>query len=180
VLDGELIRLNPNPQLGAKIAVLYTAWMLVGFNRVHPIAGMPGRIVKEPYARTVRACSTAATPAIKVISALPGTIDGLLTPYGVHLLQAPHRGLRRRAAQRGQRLHRLGPEDAERSRSGCKLRQPRRARPSTPTPSTARRGSPAQGLRVPAVNLGTPDYQGSRHLARTSRAPPGSPAGSSG
>ena len=47
VLDGELIRLNPNPQLGAKIAVLYTAWMLVGFNRVHPIAGMPATIVKD-------------------------------------------------------------------------------------------------------------------------------------
>jgi hypothetical protein len=37
VLDGQLIRLNPNPQLGAKVAVLYTAWMLVGFNRVHPM-----------------------------------------------------------------------------------------------------------------------------------------------
>ncbi len=47
MLDGELIRLNPNPQLGAKIAVLYTAWMLVGFNRVHPIAGMPATIVKD-------------------------------------------------------------------------------------------------------------------------------------
>src|SRR5439155_607581 len=89
---GQLIRLNPNPQLGAKIAVLYTAWMLVGFNRVHPIAGMPGRIIKQPYARTVEGLFDGRHTGDQVIGGLPATINGLLTPYGVNLLRHPTGG----------------------------------------------------------------------------------------
>jgi hypothetical protein len=159
VLDGELIRLNPNPQLGAKIAVLYTAWMLVGFNRVHPIAGMPGAIVKAPYARTIEGLFDGRHTGDQVIGALPATVDGLLTPYGQHLLRHPAGGFA--AALRSAdsvcqgwtphlpiRLYFAGHDEqaVNANTSHCQA------------------WFAAQGLRVPTVNLGTPDYQGSRHL----------------
>src|SRR5437764_1820023 len=93
MLDGELIRLNPNPQLGAKIAVLYTAWMLVGFNRVHPIAGMPGQLVKAPYARTIEGLFDGHHSGDQVLSGLPGTVRELLTPFGMNVLRHPAGGL---------------------------------------------------------------------------------------
>jgi hypothetical protein len=162
VLDGELIRLNPNPQLGAKIAVLYTAWMLVGFNRVHPIAGMPGRIIEQPYARTVEGLFDGRHTGDQVIGSLPATINGLLTPYGVNLLRHPAGGFA--AALRSVdsvcqgwspktpnvpiRLYYASHDEqaVNANTFGCQA------------------WFAAQGLHVPAVDLGTPDYQGSRHL----------------
>jgi hypothetical protein len=159
VLDGELIRLNPNPQLGAKLAVLYTAWMLVGFNRVHPIAGMPATIVKTPYARTIEGLFDGRHPGDQVFNALPATIGGLLTPYGVSLLRHPAGGFA--AALRSVdsvctgwtpnvpiRLYYASHDEqaVNANTFGCQAR------------------FAARGLHVPAVNLGTPDYQGSRHL----------------
>src|SRR5579859_2154043 len=99
VLDGELARLNPDHQLGAKIAVLYTAWMLVGFDRVHPIAGMPDKIVRAPYARTIEALFDGRHTGDQVFTGLPGTVNELLTPFGLNLLRHPAGGLA--AALRG-------------------------------------------------------------------------------
>jgi hypothetical protein len=129
VLDGELVRLNPNHQLGAKTAVLYTAWMLVGFNRVHPIAG------------------------------LPGTINELLTPFGLNVLRHPSGGLA--AALRS----------TDRVCTGWTPRAPIRLYYATDDEQAVNANTfhcqaafAARGAHVPAVNLGTPSYQGSRHL----------------
>jgi hypothetical protein len=122
VLDGELARLNPDHRLGAKIAVLYTAWMLVGFDRVHPIAGMPDKIVKAPYARTIEGLFDGRHTGDQVFNGLPNRISELITPFGTDLLRDPSGGL-----------------------------------------AAALRGTDS-GAHAPAINLGTPDYQGSRHL----------------
>jgi hypothetical protein len=158
VLDGELIRLNPTPQLGAKIAVLYTAWMLVGFNRVHPIAGMPGAIVKAPYARTIEGLFDGRHTGDQVIGGLPATVGGLLTPYGQHLLGHPSGGFA--AALRS----------ADNVCQGWSPNVPIRLYYASYDEQAVNANTvhcqawfAAQGLRVPAVNLGTPDYQGSRH-----------------
>jgi hypothetical protein len=50
VLDGDLVRLNPDPQLGAKYSVLYTALTLVAFDRVHRIYRSPSEVFQAPYA----------------------------------------------------------------------------------------------------------------------------------
>ncbi len=159
VLDGELIRLNPNPQLGAKIAVLYTAWMLVGFNRVHPIAGMPGAIVKAPYARTIEGLFDGRHTGDQVFNALPATIGGLLTPYGVNLLRHPAGGFA--AALRSVDSVCLGWTPDVSFRLYYASHDEQAVNANTVHCQTA---FAAQGLHVPAVNLGTPDYQGSRHL----------------
>ncbi len=159
VLDGELARLNPNHQLGAKLAVLYTAWMLVGFNRVHPIAGMPDRIVRAPYARTNEGLFDGRHTGDRVFNGLPNTISELLTPFGMNLLRHPVGGLA--AALRG----------TDRVCQGWTPKAPIRLyyaandeQAVNANTFRCRAWFAASGAHVPAVNLGTPDYQGSRHL----------------
>lgn len=159
VLDGELIRLNPNPQLGAKLAVLYTAWMLVGFNRVHPIAGMPGAIVKAPYTRTVEGLFDGRHTGDQVIGGLPATVGGLLTPYGLHLLRHPSGGFAAALRSTDSVCQGWTPNVPIRLYYASHDEQAVNA-----NTAHCQAWFAAQGLRVPAVNLGTPDYQGSRHL----------------
>jgi hypothetical protein len=54
ILDGELARLAPDPRLGAKYGVIYVAYLLVGLDRVRPVDGMPDKIFKVPFSRTIR------------------------------------------------------------------------------------------------------------------------------
>jgi hypothetical protein len=159
VLDGQLIRLNPNPQLGARIAVLYTGWMLVGFNRVHPIAGMPGAIVKAPYARTIEGLFDGRHTGDQVIGALPATVGGLLTPRGVNLLRHPTGGFAAALRSVDRVCQGWTPNVPIRLYYASHDEQAVNANTFHCQASFA-----AQGLHVPAVNLGTPDYQGSRHL----------------
>jgi hypothetical protein len=93
ILDGELIRLNPGPQLGAKYSVLYTAYMLVAFSRLHPIDGMPGEIIKPAYARTIEGLFDGRHTGQQLFAGTPATLDALLSPYGVNLLRHPVGGL---------------------------------------------------------------------------------------
>lgn len=67
--------------------------MLVGFNRVHPTAGMPGQIVKAPYARTIEGLFEGRHTGDQVLSGLPGSVNELLTPFGLNLLRHPSGGL---------------------------------------------------------------------------------------
>jgi hypothetical protein len=159
VLNGELKRLNPNHRLGAKIAVLYTAWMLVGFDRVHPIAGMPDKIVKAPYARTIEGLFDGKHTGDQVFGGLPNTIGELLTPFGMNLLRHPSGGLA--AALRG----------TDRVCQGWTPNAPIRLYYATNDEQAVNANTvhcqawfAASGAHVPTVNLGTPDYQGSRHL----------------
>ena len=159
VLNGELTRLNPNHQLGAKLAVLYTAWMLVGFNRVHPIAGMPDQIVKAPYARTIEGLFDGRHPGDQVIGGLPNTISELLTPFGMNLLRHPTGGLA------------AALSSADRVCQGWLPNAPIRLYYATNDEQAVNANTfhcqawfAASKTRVPTINLGTPNYQGSRHL----------------
>ena len=138
---------------------LRPAWMLVGFNRVHPIAGMPATIVKAPYARTIEGLFDGRHTGDQVIGGLPATINELLTPYGVNLLRHPTGGFA--AALRS----------VDSVRQGWTPNVPIRLYYATHDEQAVNANTfhcqawfAARGLHVPAVNLGTPDYQGSRHL----------------
>jgi len=159
VLNGELRRLNPNHQIGAKIAVLYTAWMLVGFNRVHPIAGMPDQNVKAPYARTIEGLFDGHHTGDQVVGGLPHRISELLTPFGMNLLRHPTGGLA------------AALSSADRV---CQGWLPNVLSYATNDEQAVNANTfhcqaafAASKTDVPAINLGTPDYQGSRHLGAT-------------
>jgi hypothetical protein len=159
VLDGALARLNPNHQLGAKIAVLYTAWMLVGFDRVHPIAGMPDKIVKAPYARTIEDLFDGRHPGDQVFNGLPSTISELLTPFGINLLRHPAGGLAAALRGTGRVCQGWTPDAPIRLYYATNDEQAVNA-----NTFHCQAWFAASGARVPTINLGTPDYQGSRHL----------------
>jgi hypothetical protein len=138
---------------------MYTAWMLVGFNRVHPIAGMPDRIVKAPYARTIEGLFDGRHPGDQVFNGLPGRISELITPFGMNLLRHPSGGLA--AALRG----------TDRVCQGWTPAAPLRLYYATNDEQAVNANTvhcqawfAARGTHVPPINLGTPDYQGSRHL----------------
>jgi hypothetical protein len=159
VLDGELVRLNPDHQLGAKIAVLYTAWMLVGFNRVHPIAGMPGQLVKAPYARTIEGLFDGHHPGDQVLGGLPGTVKELLTPFGMNVLRHPAGGLAAALRSTDSVCTDWTPRAPVRLYYATNDEQAVNANTVHCQAAFA-----ARGLPVPTVSLGAPSYQGSRHL----------------
>jgi hypothetical protein len=167
ILSGELIRLNPSPQLGAKYSVMYAAYTLVGFNRVHPIAGMPGKIFKAPYAYTIQTLLDGSHTGAELLAGTPATLSQLLTPYGLDLLRHPTGGMA--AALRS-------------ADSACTSWAPRvpvwlymasgDEQAVNANTLHCRADFAAHGVTVPVVNLGAPDNQGSRHYGSNAAATP--------
>jgi hypothetical protein len=94
-----------------------------------------------------------------VFNALPATIGGLLTPYGVNLLRHPAGGFA--AALRSVDSVCTGWTP----RSPIRLYYARHDEQAVNANTVhCQAWFAANSLHVPAVNLGTPDYQGSRHL----------------
>lgn len=159
VLGGELVRLNPNKALGAKYTVIYTALMFVAFNRVHQIYRSPAEVFRSPYAATIEALLDGNHTAEQLFSGTPTTLAELLTPHGLALMAHPAGGLAAELAT------------ADSVCTGWTPAAPTRLYYATGD-EQAVNGSTfscqarfaAHGARIPAVNLGTPDNQGSRHL----------------
>src|SRR5215472_16253487 len=158
VLDGELIRLNPNPQLGAKYSVLYPAYGLVAFNRLHGIYTAPAEVFQAPYARTIQQLFDSNHTGQQVINGTPGTLGELLTARGFALLRHPTGGLATVlriddsvcdwAPAAPTRLY-LATHDEQAVNANTWHCQADFA---------------AMHRHVRVINLGTPEYQHSRHL----------------
>jgi hypothetical protein len=158
LLNGDLVRLNPVPGLGSKYTVLYTAYTFIGFNRVHPIAGLPAKIFKTPYASTLPRLFDGDHTDQQVFNGTPATLDELLTPYGFELLRHPAGGLL--AAFRS----------ADSVCSGWTPTAPARLYMADGDEQAVNANTwhcqgafAAHGATVPVVDLGTPDNQDSRH-----------------
>lgn len=159
LLSGALVTLNPSPELGAKYSVLYAAYTFIGFNRVHPIAGMPAKVFKAPYASTLPSLLDGDHTGPQVMAGTPATLAGLLTPYGFALLRHPAGGL----------LAALKSVDSV--CSGWTPAAPTRLymadddeQAVNANAENCRAAFAAHGVTIPVTDLGTPDNQGSRHL----------------
>ena len=159
VLDGELIRLNPDRALGAKYTVVYTALMFVAFNRVHQIYRSPAEIFRPPYAATIESLLDGNHTAEQLFAGTPATLAELLTPRGLALMAHPAGGLAAELAT------------ADRVCTGWTPAAPTRLYYANGDEQAVNGNTfrcqarfAAHGARIPAVNLGTPDNQGSRHL----------------
>lgn len=158
LLRGELVRLNPNPQLGAKYSVLYAALTLVSFDRVRRIYRSPAVVFRAPYARTISTLLDGNHTGQQVIGGTPGRLGQLLTARGFALLRHPT----------GQFAAELAATD-----SVCTSWTPaaptrlyyatRDEQAVTANTVGCQHQFAARGVPVPAINLGTPDNQGSRH-----------------
>ena len=158
LLDGELVRLNPDPRLGAKYSVLYTAYGLVAFNRLHRFYTSPAEVFQAPYARTIQQLFDSNHTAQQVINGTPGTLGKLLTARGFAVLRHPSGGLATVlriddsvcdwAPAAPTRLY-LATHDEQAVNANTWHCQADFA---------------AMHRHVPVINLGTPEYQHSRHL----------------
>ncbi|MBC9711071.1 lipase [Streptomyces sp. TRM66268-LWL] len=143
----------------AKSGVLYTAYALVAFNRLHPFYDDPAEVFRAPYDRTVEALFDGAHTGEQLMRGTPGTVDELLTPHGRALLARPAGGL----------------AEALRGTDGvCKDWAPRvptrlymasgDEQAVTENTDRCQEWLRDEGARVPVVDLGAVDYAGSRHL----------------
>ena len=167
VLDGDLVRLNPVPQLGAKYSVLYAALTLVGFDRVHRIYRSPAEVFRAPYAATITGLLDGDHTGQQVSGATPGTLAGLLAPRGAALLKHPSGRLA--AALRTADSVCVDWAPAAPTRLYLAVGDEQAVNANT---RQCQASFAAAGALVPAVSLGTPDYQGSRHLGSNVAATP--------
>jgi hypothetical protein len=157
IVDGDLVTLNPDPVEGAKNAVLYTALGLVAFNRVHPFFTSPSEIFQAPYASTIETLLDGNHTVQQLVDGTPAQLSELLTPRGFALMRHPAGGLATALAidssicnwtpQVPTRLYyATGDEQAVNANTfHCQA------------------AFAAHGATVSTVDLGTPDFAGSRH-----------------
>ncbi|WAL93237.1 alpha/beta hydrolase family protein [Streptomyces sp. Je 1-369] len=145
--DGEL-----EPRWG----VVYTAYTLVAFDRVQDVYDNPGEVFRDP---AVEELFDGMHTGPQLISALPHTLDELLTPYGRDLLARPEGGL---------------AAGLRKTDSVCKDWKPKapirlymaRGDEQATVQNTANCAAAfrERGMGVPVVDLGAVDHQKSRHL----------------
>jgi hypothetical protein len=158
VLDGELVRLNPIPQLGAKYSVLYAALTLVAVNRVHRIYGSPAEVFRAPYAGTIQQLLDGNHTGEQLFSGTPATLAGLLTARGYAMLRHPSGPFA--AALRTDDSVCVNWTPAVPARLYMAADDEQAVNASTLHCQAAFAARQAQ---ISVINLGAPDYQGSRH-----------------
>jgi hypothetical protein len=158
LLDGDLVRLNPDPRLGAKYSVLYAALTLVAVDRVHRIYRSPAEVFKAPYAGTITGLLDGNHTGQQLFNGTPASLAALLTPRGRAMLRHPS----------GPFAAALNTDD-----SVCVNWAPAvparlylAAGDEQAVNANTRHCQAAFAARqaaIPVINLGTPNYQGSRH-----------------
>lgn len=146
-------------QTEPKASVIYTALTLVAFNRLHHLYDTPAQVFRAPYDHAVEGLLDGTHTGREVAAGTPDSIDALLTPRGRAMLAHP--GGRLAAALR----------IADGVCTDWTPRVPIRlyyadGDEQAVTANTARCHAAlrTRGVHAPPIDLGTPDYGGSRHL----------------
>ncbi|MFD7743533.1 alpha/beta hydrolase family protein [Kitasatospora sp. NPDC059800] len=144
--------------LDPKSSVLYTAYLLVAWNRLHHLYDSPDEVFQAPYDSTVETLFDGSHTGPQLFAGTPDTIDALLTPHGFDMLRrptgplakalrvadstcdwAPHVPVRLYAADADEQAANTNTDHCE---------------------ATLR----SHGVNTTVIDLGTPDFAGSRHL----------------
>lgn len=150
LLDG---RLEP------KSSVLYAAYTLVAFNRLHHVYDSPGEVFRAPYDSTVEALFDGAHTGEQLMQGTPGTLDELLTEHGRELLAHPTGPLAAALRTTGAVCTDWAPGAPVRLYMATGDEQA-----VTANTEHCRQALHKKGVDAPVVDLGAVDYQGSRHL----------------
>jgi hypothetical protein len=119
---------------------------------------MPDKIFKIPFSRTIRHLFDGVHTGSQLFESTPGTLDDLLTPYGFALLRHPVGGLLAGLRSADSVCENWSPNVPTRLYMATDDEQAVNANTLHCQAAFA-----AHGARIPVVNLGTPDNQGSRH-----------------
>jgi hypothetical protein len=159
MVDGELVALNPDHQLGAKYTVLYSAYALVAFNRLYHIYSTPAEVFAPAYAGTIEQLFDGNHTGDQLFAGTPGTLDKLLTPHGFALMRLPVGGLA--TALRNYSSVCTGWTPAAPTRLYMADRDEQAVNANT---WHCRAQFAASHSPVTVIDLGTPDHDGSRHF----------------
>lgn len=145
--------------LDAKSSVVYAAYTLVAFNRLHPVYGRPGEVFEEPYDAGIEGLFDGVSTGLDLMRGTPDSLKALLTDHGWALLEHPTGAL---AAA-------LRTTDAVctdwRPRAPVRLYMATGDEQATTENTEHCRAALARrGLDVPVIDLGEVDYKESRHL----------------
>ncbi|GAB2697251.1 alpha/beta hydrolase family protein [Kitasatospora kifunensis] len=144
--------------LDPKSSVLYTAYLLVAWNRLHHLYDSPGEVFQAPYDSTIAALFDGSHTGQQLLTGTPNTLSALLTSHGLDILRHPT----------GPLAAALRVTD---STCDWSPRVPVRLYYARADEQAANANTDhceaalqSRGVNTPVVNLGSPDYEGSRHL----------------
>ncbi|MCF3145910.1 lipase [Streptomyces platensis] len=150
LLDG---RLEP------KSSVLYAAYTLVAFNRLHHVYDSPGEVFRAPYDSTVEALFDGAHTGKQLMRGTPDTLDELLTEHGRELLAHPTGPLAAALRTTGAVCTDWTPGAPIRLYMATGDEQA-----VTANTEHCWQALHKNGVDAPVVDLGAVEYHGSRHL----------------
>jgi dienelactone hydrolase len=140
------------------IAVVYATYLLVSYNRLHHLYDSPYQVFQKDYAPHVDKLFDGSTTGQDMARSLPPTLDELLTDQGKALLQHPT-GPLAAALRVTDSVCDWTPGVPVRLYDATGDEQAVTANTAHCQASLA-----ARGVTAPVVDLGTPAYDGSRHL----------------
>jgi hypothetical protein len=147
-------RVNP------KAGVVYTAYLLTAWNRLHGLYDSPTEVFQEPYASRVDTLFDGTTPGQEMVAGLPDTVDELLTPRGFAVLRRPTGTFARALRVDAEVCTAWSPDIPIRL---YKISDDEQA--TTANTDHCQAAFRARGVNVPVVDVGDHTYNGSRHLA---------------
>jgi dienelactone hydrolase len=146
-------------RLEPKSSVLYAAYTLVAFDRLHDLYGSPGEVFRAPYADTVEALFDGAHTGEQLMRGTPDTLDELLTAHGRELLTRPTGALAEALRTTDAVCTDWAPRAPVRLYMATGDEQA-----VTANTEHCRAALRAHGVHAPVVDLGPVDFHGSRHL----------------
>ena len=78
-----------NGELQPKAAVIYTAYLLVAWNRLHHLYDSPAEVFQAPFDNTIEQLFDNQHTGQQVVSGTPDDISQLLTPHALQMLRHP-------------------------------------------------------------------------------------------
>ncbi|WP_327354253.1 lipase [Streptomyces sp. NBC_01304] len=148
-------------ELEGKSSVIYAAYTLVAFNRVHRVYDRAEDVFRDPAVETL---FDGEHTGRQLFEGTPGTLGELLTPYGRDLLAHPRGGLADALRETDGVCADWTPKAPVRLYMASGDEQAATA--NTAQCAEALRG---RGVEATVVDLGAVDYQGSRHLGSNVR-----------
>ncbi|MFE2060820.1 alpha/beta hydrolase family protein [Streptomyces sp. NPDC059467] len=142
-----------------KASVIYTALALVAFNRLHHLYDARSQVFRAPYDGTIEGLLDGTHTGQEVVAGTPDSLDGLLTARGRAMLAHPTGRLAAILRVTDGVCTGWAPKAPVRLYFADRDEQAVNAN-TAHCHATLR----ARGVDAPVVDIGTPDYGGSRHL----------------
>ncbi|MFG2431722.1 lipase [Streptomyces sp. NPDC048590] len=151
----------------AKSGVVYAAYTLVAFNRLHRVYADPGEVFEARYASHIEALFDGTHTGAEVMQGTPGSLDELLTERGRRMLEHPTGRLADALRTTDAVCTDWVPEALVRLYMASGDEQA-----VTANTERCRAALAGNGVYAPVVDVGPVDHQGSRHVGSNVAATP--------